>query len=200
MSEMKTDIPCPVCGKKAVVIRDVILNIPYFGKTRETTLQCRECGYRHTDFMIEELREPMRFELLIEGTEDLNIRVVRSASGTISVPELGMKVEPGVASEGFISNIEGVLMRFRDAVEQAIHFSEGTAEEKASAERGGEILQSIDRVREGKEKVTVVIEDPFGNSAILSPKAKKRPLTDEEAKGLRTGMNIVDVVRGEEKG
>lgn len=197
MSEMKTDIPCPVCGKRAVVIRETTLNIPYFGRTRETTLQCRECGYRHTDFMIEELKEPMRFELLVEDEDDLNARVVRSASGTISVPELGMKVEPGVASEGFISNIEGVLMRFREAVEQAIHFSAGTEDEDASTERGEEILKSIDRVREGKERVTIVIEDPFGNSAILSPKAKKRPLTSEEVEGLRTGMNIVDVVREE---
>ena len=195
MSEISTDIPCPVCEAKALIIRSIDLDIPYFGKTCQTTLFCKKCGYRHNDFMISELKEPMRFEVCVESREDLNIKVVRSASATVTVPELGMKVEPGVVSEGYISNVEGVLRRFGDAVEQAMRFSKGTDEEPASAEKGKEVLEGIDSVIAGKEGITIVIEDPFGNSAILSPKAKKRPLTEEELKGLKTGMVIADVVR-----
>jgi len=38
----------------------------------------------------------------------------------------------------------------------------------------------------------VVIDDPFGNSAIISEKARKRALTEQEVKELKTGMFILE--------
>jgi zinc finger protein len=51
----------------------------------------------------------------------------------------------------------------------------------------------IDKVRRGKGKMTLVIEDPFGNSGIISPRALRRVLASDEACKLKTGILTADV-------
>jgi len=64
-------------------------------------------------------------------------------------------------------------------------------EEKHS--KGLEIQKSLEEAIEGKRSLTVIIEDPFGNSAIISDKAKSRVLSSEELEHLKTGMIVFDV-------
>jgi len=183
------DIPCPVCGADGMEMTSVTLNLPYIGECLETTVSCKKCGYRHADTLIMGQKEPVRYTMRIEGEKDLWARVVRSTSGTISIPEVGLMVEPGTASEPFISNIEGVIKRFEDAVGFALRHAETDDERR----KGAEILSFLSSVREGKERCTVIIEDPLGNSAILDEKAKKEILRPEEAEELALGMKVVDV-------
>jgi zinc finger protein len=51
----------------------------------------------------------------------------------------------------------------------------------------------IDAVRKGESTMTLVIDDPFGNSAIISPRAQRRMLSESEACTLKTGILTVDV-------
>lgn len=184
-----TQIPCPVCGAERMVMTSVTLNLPYIGECMETTISCNECHYKHADTLILGQKEPVRYTMRVEGEKDLWARVVRSTSGTVSIPEAGLKVEPGTASEPFISNIEGVITRFEEAVGFAIRNAENDEERR----RGGEILAFLSAVRNGTEKCTVIIEDPLGNSAILSEKAEKKVLTPDEAEKLALGMKVIDV-------
>jgi zinc finger protein len=108
------------------------------------------------------------------------------------VPELGVDVEPGPASESYISNVEGVLAR----ISGIVAFATRTACEAGDAERtskGEEILENIRLALRGQFHLTFVIEDPLGNSAIVSEKAERSSLTDEEIASLKTGMIILDV-------
>ena len=41
---------------------------------------------------------------------------MRSSSCTVRIVELGLEVEPGDNATGYISNVEGVLNRFSDAI------------------------------------------------------------------------------------
>lgn len=184
-----TDIPCPVCGAEHMVMTTAMLNLPYIGECMETTISCKKCNYKHADTLILGQKEPVRYTMKVENEGDLWARVVRSTSGTIRIQEAGLAVEPGTASEPFISNIEGVIARFEEAVGIAIR----SAESEEEMEKGREILAFLSGVRNGTEKCTVIIEDPLGNSAILHEKAKKEILTQEEAKKLPLGMNVIDV-------
>ncbi|MBA3044286.1 hypothetical protein FP804_04025 [archaeon] len=56
-----------------------------------------------------------------------------------------------------------------------------------------DVLKKIEKIIEGKEKATLIIDDPLGNSAIIGKKAKKRKLTDNELKKLKTGMMVFDM-------
>ncbi|HDL15822.1 MAG TPA: ZPR1 zinc finger domain-containing protein [Euryarchaeota archaeon] len=102
----------------------------------------------------------------------MSVRVVRSSMGRIIIPKLGVEISPGGDSQGFISNIEGVLDRVSMAVRTATHWSDD-GEKKMKAEI---LLGRIDDIKDGKEKVTVITEDTSGNSAIISDKAIKEKI------------------------
>lgn len=132
-------------------------------------------------------REPVRYELKIKSQDDLDARVVRSTSGTIRIPELGVDIEPGPASESFVSNIEGVLERVEDILKTILSWGE-----KEKTERANELLSLIDKIKSGVYEITVIIEDPLGNSAIIAENAVMRKLTVEEASRLKTGMIVFE--------
>ena len=136
----------------------------------------------------------MRYEMPVETIEDLDARVIRSTSGTIRIPEMGVTIEPGSVSESYVTNIEGVLQRVRDVLLTASRWVQGD-EEKSS--RSEELLCMLEDVIEGKRKITVIVEDPLGNSAIISTKVKATRLSEEEAEKLNTGMVVFDVNKSE---
>lgn len=175
---MAIDVPCPICSAKTIYSSFSIEEIPYFGECLQTVISCKNCDYKSVDFMITEQHDPMRYELKISDSNDMMIRVVRSSSSTIRIPEIGALVEPGPGSEGFISNVEGVIDRIANAISQAI---KNAGHEKKT--HGNELLEKIKKIKNGEE-ATLIIEDPFGNCAIISKKAKKRILSENEVEKL----------------
>ncbi len=89
-------------------------------------------------------------------------------TGTISIPELGVRIDPGPACEGFVSNVEGVLNRIGKVLESLLSWAE-TGKER---ERIRSLQGSLEKVREGRLAATLVIEDLSGNSAIIADKVK----------------------------
>ncbi len=148
---------CPACGGE-IQITHHRLEIPHFPDLLLVSIACETCGYRHTDTIILGEGDPVRWTVQVEGPEDLSIRVVRSTTGTIRIPELGMAIEPGTACEGFITNIEGVLSRFEQAVEAIL---------------ANPAKEALAAAREAAFPFTVILEDPAGNSMLVSDKARK---------------------------
>ncbi len=153
------------------------LDIPHFPDLLLVSIACEACGYRHTDTIILGEGDPVRWTVRVEEPGDLAIRVARSTTGTIEIPELGLSVEPGTACEGFVTNIEGVLARFEQAVGTVLANPESD-EERAAALR---VLEKIGAAREVAFPFTLILEDPGGNSVIVSEKAEKMLLDQEEA-------------------
>ena len=54
-------------------------------------------------------------------------------------------------------------------------------------------MLKVQRAREGKLRFTLVLKDPFGNSTIISEKAKKRRIGQRELKGLKFGRQTIAV-------
>jgi len=169
--------------------------IPYFGDIMYISANCK-CSFRFADTMILTSKEPIRYELTVESLEDLDARVIRSTSGTIRIPEMGINIEPGTVSDSYITNIEGVLQRVRGVLEMAGRLVQ---DEDEKFSRSQELLRMLDEVIEGKRTITVIIEDPMGNSAIISKKARECKLSKEEAEKLHTGMVVFDVDKSELK-
>lgn len=187
--KLTTTAVCPVCAAEMDFDWET-QDIPHFGEAMLIAGVCG-CGYRHSDTILLNQKEPVRYTMEVSCPSDLNARVIRSTSGTIRVPELGIDVEPGPASEAYVSNIEGVLDRIMSVVEFATR-SAREAGDREKTNRGSEILDNLAKTREGQFNLTVVIEDPLGNSAINSEKAVRCALTDEEIAGLKTGMVILE--------
>ncbi|RJS72949.1 MAG: ZPR1 zinc finger domain-containing protein [Candidatus Syntrophoarchaeum sp. WYZ-LMO15] len=168
--------PCPICGNEMEVTFTPI-TIPYFGDAISVRSTC-ECGYRHSDVMIVSDSKASKFELEISSCEDLSIRVIRSTTGRIEIPELGIEIKPGPAAESFISNVEGVLSRIQEVLRMTRDWAvkEGDDERLAEIDR---VSGMIEEVKKGKLPVTLIIEDRLGNSAILSEKAKKWEMEED---------------------
>jgi zinc finger protein len=179
---LKSD--CPVCKVKgSMELKTKTEKIPYFGEVMESTVICEECGFKHSDVICLEAKEPVKYTLKI-GKDKMNKRVVKSQSSTITIPELGLKVEPGPQSQGFVSNVEGILDRFKKAVQTALSWSEDE-ESKNNANR---ILEDLEEIRTGQKEATLIIEDPFGHSLIEDKDAVKSELSPDEINKLKTGF------------
>jgi zinc finger protein len=159
--------PCPVCATEIQYLYQTE-NIPYFSELLIISARCPTCGYRLVDTQLLKNAEPSRWELLINSPDDMMIRVIRSMNGVIAIPELGVRIDPGPACEGFVSNVEGVLNRVERVVSNLTCWSEREEEQ----ERARHLLEKIGRVKVGKLPVTLIIDDPSGNSAIISEKAR----------------------------
>ena len=153
-----------------------------------------QCSFHFADTMVLSSKEPMRYEISVETPEDIDARVIRSTSGTIRIPEMGIVIEPGTVSESYITNIEGILQRVQSVLMTA---SKWVHEDKEKFARSQELMHMLEEVIEGRTKITVIIEDPLGNSAIISKKAVATILSDEEAEALNTGMIVFDVDKSE---
>ncbi|MDD2755967.1 MAG: ZPR1 zinc finger domain-containing protein [Methanothrix sp.] len=187
---LTTNASCPICSVEMQFSWETV-DIPHFGEAMVIAGVC-DCGYRHNDTILLTQKEPVRFTLQVTSIEDLDARVIRSSSGTLRIPQLGVDIEPGFASDSYISNVEGVLERIEGVVGFATR-SAREAESQESVRRGEEILDKINLARNGRFPLTLILEDPLGNSAIDCEKAVKSTIPDEDAAHLKTGMIIVDV-------
>lgn len=181
-------IKCPACGIEGVaksIMKE--LEIPHFGKVLETTLLCPSCGFRHSDVIALEQNDPAKYVLEI-NKNNLSIRVVRSQSATVIIPEVGVKVEPGPKSEGYVTNVEGMLTRFEDAVIKALNLFDDE-ESQANAKK---TLAEIQELKNGNGTATLIILDPFGQSNIVSEKVEILEIPEEELRELKTGFSNLD--------
>src|SRR3989338_7441771 len=116
MAEFKGE-KCPMCQKDSLMLYESEQDIPFFGKVFIFGMNCSSCGYKQSDVEAEKQKEGCKYEFIVESSKDLNVRVVKSSEATIKIPQLKMSVEPGVAADGFVSNLEGVLQRFKKILE-----------------------------------------------------------------------------------
>jgi zinc finger protein len=166
--------PCPCCNTDIEYLYKTE-NIPYFSDILIISAVCPECGYKFVDTQLLKHNEPARYTVAIEAVEDLSIRVVRSMSASIAIPELGVRIDPGPVCQGFVSNVEGVLDRIVTVVNMALRG--GTDEEKENA---AALLADIARVKAGNFPVTLILEDPGGNSGIIADKTVTEAYVPEE--------------------
>ncbi len=166
MDQLKNQ-PCPVCHASKLILTEQDYNVPYFGKCYLMAMHCESCGYKMSDIETEEAKDPIRYTFEVKNKKDLNVRVVKSGQATIKIPTLKMSVEPGPASEGYVSNIEGVLEKFKKVIES----ERDAAEDEDVKKNAKNLLKKLWKIELGEMPIKIIIEDPSGNSAIISDKA-----------------------------
>jgi len=157
---------CPICHQKTLELTEAEAEIPYFGKCYLFSMSCSGCNFHKADVESAEEREPCKYTLEISSEEDMKIRVVKSSQATIKIPHVA-SVEPGPASNGYVTNVEGILERIKNETQTA---SDGEEDEEVK-KKARNLIKKLNRVICGQEKIKMIIEDPSGNSAIISDKA-----------------------------
>ena len=170
--EVMTGETCPFCLKKTLTLSEADIEVPYFGKCFFFSMDCDSCKYHKADVEAAEQHEPSKFTIEISSEEDMKIRVVKSANATVKIAHIG-SIEPGETSNGYITNVEGIFNRIKKQVEYLRDDSDDPAEKK----KAKNMLKKINKIIWGQEKAKMTLEDPSGNSAIISEKAIKGTLT-----------------------
>ena len=163
--------PCPICHKKTLTLTEAESEVPYFGKMFLFSMSCSSCKYHKADVEAAENHEPAKWTVEISGPEDMKIRVVKSSTASIKI-HFVTTIEAGPGSNGYVTNIEGILSRIKKILEDL----RDNAEDKTERKKAKNILKKLYKVENGEEKLKVIIEDPEGNSAIVSEKAAKGKL------------------------
>ncbi len=163
--------PCPMCGKNTLTLTESEDNVPYFGKVYVFSMSCSDCKYKKSDIEAAEQKEPCKYSIDVDSEADMRIKVVKSSNATVKLPHV-MTISPGPASLGYITNIEGLLNRVKEGIQSLID----SEEDKDAVKKARRLMKKVNRVIWGSEKQKIIIEDPTGNSAIISDKAVKSKL------------------------
>lgn len=157
---------CPVCSQKSLTLTEREQEVPYFGKVLLFAMTCTGCKFHKADIECAEQRAPSRYFVEVSGPDDMSIRVVKSSQATVRIPYVA-DIEPGEASNGYVTNIEGILQRVKHQVEVV----RDTEDDPEAVQKAKNLIKKINRCVWGEEKLKIIIEDPTGNSAIISDKA-----------------------------
>ena len=157
---------CTMCNSDTLTLTEDEREIPYFGKVYLFAMSCSTCKYRMSDVEAEQAHDPVKVTVNIETQDDMSIRVVKSSQATIKIPQLKMSVEPQNGSIGYISNIEGLICRFESIIENQKDDEDPDVRKKVKV-----LLKKLWKVKLGEFPLKIIIEDPSGNSAIISEKA-----------------------------
>ena len=162
---------CPICNEKKLTLTEDEKEIPFFGKCYLFSMNCSNCKYHKADVEATEQKDPVKYTLEISKEDDMKIRVIKSSEATIKIPHI-TTIEPGLGSNGYITNVEGIFNR----VKQQIEATRDSEEDPEVKKRAKNLLKKILRITWGQESAKLIIEDPTGNSAIISEKAEKSAL------------------------
>lgn len=157
--------PCPMCKTNSLVLSEREDEIPYFGEIYMFSMTCSNCKFHKSDVESIEEKEPCRYSIEVGSEEDMKIRVVRSSQATVKIPHV-VTIEPGTAANGYVTNVEGIINRVKNQLEQA----KNDEEDQEASDKARKLLKKLNRVAWGSEKIKLIIEDPSGNSAIISDK------------------------------
>jgi zinc finger protein len=162
---------CPICGEKTLSLMESEKEIPYFGKVYIFSMNCTSCKYHKADVEAVERKDPCKFTFEVSSEQDMSVRIVKSSEATLKIPFI-ITMEPGPSSNGFVTNVEGILNRVKHAIESA----RDAEEEDEAKKKAKNMLKKLQKVMWGQDTLKIILEDPSGNSAIISDKAVKSKL------------------------
>ena len=146
---------CPSCESDTVFSQQRLV---FFddNKVLKSTLHCSQCFYNGVEFLPLHTTSPSTFEFSIKDKADLSAKVIKSQSCIFKIPELGVEVGPGPESQAEILNVDGLLSN----ITLALSFEYGSSK----------LTTDIKKIKEGKLKATLVLEDPLGLSKVIRKK------------------------------
>ncbi|KXJ74313.1 zinc finger protein ZPR1 [Aedes albopictus] len=158
---------CPECAADCETNMKVT-NIPHFKEVVIMATVCENCGVRTNEVKpgggIEE--KGVRIEITVRGRVDFSRDVLKSESCDLRIRELDCEVGAG-ALGGRFTTIEGLLTAIKDQlVESTGMFMDSNDE--ATQHRMDSFFAQLDAAIAGDKPLTIVLDDPTGNSYVQS--------------------------------
>ncbi|XP_062555238.1 zinc finger protein ZPR1 [Armigeres subalbatus] len=165
---------CPECSADCETNMKVT-NIPHFKEVVIMATVCDNCGLRTNEVKpgggIEE--KGVRIEIKVRGKVDFSRDVLKSESCDLRIRELDCEVGAG-ALGGRFTTIEGLLTAIKDQlVESTGMFMDSNDE--ATQRRMDSFFGQLDAAIAGDKPLTLVLDDPTGNSYVQTLKDDGTP-------------------------
>lgn len=158
---------CPEC-KADCETNMKVTNIPHFKEVIIMATVCDNCGLRTNEVKpgggIEE--KGVKIEVTVRGRIDFSRDVLKSESCDLRIPELECEVGAG-ALGGRFTTIEGLLTAMKDQLVDSTGMFMDSNDE-ATKHRMDSFFGQLDAAIAGDKALTVVLDDPTGNSYVQS--------------------------------
>lgn len=174
MSELPTDLPkkseysinkmeCPECKYEEAVVIAHILDIPFYDDFTMVSVNCPKCKLRVNDFFNADSKGHIKSTYPIDDASDKTTKVVRASDGYVSIPELGVSIDPVSGANTWVRNVEGIL----DDIKSKLIIALRDIDDEEIREKTVERIELVNKMINHQVKYTVIVEDKTGNSVIL---------------------------------
>ncbi|XP_012275576.1 zinc finger protein ZPR1 [Orussus abietinus] len=158
---------CPACNSPCETNMKMT-NIPHFKEVVIMATNCDICGNRTNEVKSGGGIEPqgIKMEITITGKEDFGRDLLKSETCNMEIPELEMEVGSSTLG-GRFTTVEGIIVAIKEQLTSSTTLS-GDSCDPNIAKRMDDFIAELEEILKGNKKVTLVLDDPAGNSFIQS--------------------------------
>lgn len=129
---------------------------------------CETCGHRTNEVKSGGGIEPqgVRIEVTVTGKEDFIRDLLKSETCDMEIPELELEVGPAILG-GRFTTVEGIITAMKDQLASSTAIT-GDSSDSETVNRMKEFVAQLGQILDGQRKVTLVLDDPAGNSYVQS--------------------------------
>ncbi|NP_001121222.1 ZPR1 zinc finger L homeolog [Xenopus laevis] len=153
--------------------RILLTKVPFFKEIIVSSFTCDSCGWSNTEIQsagrIQE--QGVRYSLSVRSKQDVNREVIKTDYATTQIPELDFEI-PACTQKGALTTIEGILERTIAGLQQEQPLRR--AENESVADKVDEFIKKLQRLKDGEDQFTFIIDDPSGNSFVENPFAPQK--------------------------
>nr|CDJ85731.1 Zinc finger domain containing protein [Haemonchus contortus] len=159
---------CPNCGSPCEVLMKPT-DIPYFQTVIIMATTCDKCGLKTNEVKSGGAIKDhgCRLSLTIQEDVDLARDVLKSDTCSMEIPELDLEVGPGALCSRF-TTVEGLLTATKEQLSSQSSFFMGDSASSGERSQIEKFLDQFDEILSLKRSITLVLDDPAGNSYIQS--------------------------------
>lgn len=158
---------CPDCNSPCETNMK-LTNIPHFKEVVIMATLCESCGHRTNEVKSGGGIEPkgVKIEVRVAGKKDFSRDLLKSETCHMEIPELKLEVGPTTLG-GRFTTVEGIIMATKDQLSNSTAFI-GDSRDPDTVCKIQKFLSELQSVLNGEKTVTLVLDDPAGNSYVQS--------------------------------
>jgi zinc finger protein len=142
-----------------------VYDLPDKDKILILKFECDKCSFLKNDIIpLTTNMDSGIMTLEITNETDLKSKIYRSPMGKLEIPELELVVEPGPRADFYYTNVEGILLRFENAV---LIYRNNLEEDDKQIVEIEELLKDLKEAMKGRLKFTLIITDNQGGSYVI---------------------------------
>ncbi|MGC9133124.1 MAG: ZPR1 zinc finger domain-containing protein [Nanopusillaceae archaeon] len=152
---------CPICNSKNIEVKNIEYDFPKIGKAILYVFKCNDCGYKTSEIIPLEERQPVSFSIKVDSKEKFGKLILKSPYAKLILKEIDLEILPGIESKFEIKAVDDLLMNIKDKLDdiKVLYINE--------PEKYNKIVEKINYLNDvlnNKKEITIIIEDEKGYS------------------------------------